>query len=150
MKDGASVTVLESKSEQRSGLGAKCISMKKYQLHTKTVDILSRFPALGKHLERSTKERSATGEARILCLGADLEKAGACLVVQIGLSTPFHLGTPCRWPTFWSVVSLEWSVLAAWVHPGPRTSDYLIGRRAPPRHAAIRGRGAVGATLLLA
>ena len=49
-----------------------------------------------------------------------------------------------------SVDSLDWSVLAAWVHPGPRTSDYLTGRRAPPRHPALSGVCAAGATLLLA
>ena len=26
----------------------------------------------------------------------------------------------------------QWSALTAWVHPGPRTSDSLTGRRAPP------------------
>ena len=96
MKDGTNVILAEPKSEERGGLGAKCILMKKYQLHTKTVDILSRFPALCKHLERATKELSATGAARILCLGADLEKAGACLVAQVGLSTPLSLGTLSR------------------------------------------------------
>jgi transposase len=70
--------------------------MKKYQLHTKTENILCRFPALCKHLERATKELNASGAARILCLGADLEKAGACLVVQVGLSTPLSLGTLAR------------------------------------------------------
>ena len=44
----------------------------------------------------------------------------------------------------------QWSELAAWVHPGPMTSDSLTGRRAPPRQAALRGPGAAGATLLLA
>ena len=96
MKDGKSVILAEPVSEKRSGLGAKCILMKKYQLHTKTENILCRFPALYKHLERATKELTASGAARILCLGADLEKAGACLVVQVGLATPLSLGTLSR------------------------------------------------------
>lgn len=70
--------------------------MKKYQLHTKTENILGRFPALGKHLERATQELTAAGSARLLCMGADLEKAGACLVVQVGLATPLSLGTLSR------------------------------------------------------
>ena len=69
--------------------------MKKYQLHTKTTDILKRFPALCKHLEGA--ERVAGGGApRLLCLGADLEKEGVCVALQAGLSTPFHLGTMAR------------------------------------------------------
>ena len=44
----------------------------------------------------------------------------------------------------------QWSVLTAWVHPGPMTSDSLTGRRAPPCRAASCGPGTVGAPLLLA
>ena len=96
MKEGKSVISAEPVREKGGGPGAKCILMKKYQLHTKTTNILSRFPALCKHLERATKELSATGAPRILCFGADLEKAGACLVAQVGLSTPLSLETLCR------------------------------------------------------
>jgi hypothetical protein len=67
-------------------------SDEKHQLHTKTTNILSRVPSLCKQLERARKELSASGAARIFCLGADLEKAGACLVAQVALSTPLSLG----------------------------------------------------------
>jgi len=59
--------------------------MKKYQLRTKTDDILNRFPALCKRLEGAERTPQAADAPRVLCLGADLEKAGACLAVQCGL-----------------------------------------------------------------
>ena len=70
--------------------------MKKYQLHAKTEDILSRFPALCKRLEGAERSPQAADAPRVLCLGADLEKAGACLAVQCGLSEPLSLGTLTR------------------------------------------------------
>jgi hypothetical protein len=36
------------------------------------------------------------GALRVLCLGADLEKAGACVAAQCGLSEPVSLGTLTR------------------------------------------------------
>ena len=70
--------------------------MKKYQLHTKTEDILKRFPALCKRLEGAERTPELPGAPRVLCLGADLEKAGACLSVQCGLGEPVSLGTLTR------------------------------------------------------
>ena len=70
--------------------------MKKYQLHTKTEDILKRFPALCKRLEGAERTPPTPGASRVLCLGADLEKAGVCLAVQCGLSEPMSLGTLTR------------------------------------------------------
>jgi len=70
--------------------------MKKYQLHTKTDSILNRFPALRKHLEAAARTPEGPGAPRVLCLGADLEKAGVCVAVQCGLGTPLHLGTLTR------------------------------------------------------
>ena len=70
--------------------------MKKYQLHTKTEDILNRFPALCKRLEGAEQTPEVPGAPRVLCLGADLEKAGACVAVQCGLSEPVSLGTLSR------------------------------------------------------
>ena len=70
--------------------------MKKYQLHTKTEDILKRFPALCKRLEGAERTPEVAGVRRVLCIGADLEKAGACLAVQCGLGEPVHLGTLTR------------------------------------------------------
>ena len=70
--------------------------MKKYQLRTKTDDILNRFPALCKRLEGAERTPQAADAPRVLCLGADLEKAGACLAVQCGLGEPVGLGTLTR------------------------------------------------------
>ncbi len=70
--------------------------MKKYQLHTKTEDILKRFPALCKRLEGAERNPEMAGAPRVLCLGADLEKDGACLAVQCGLGEPVNLGTLTR------------------------------------------------------
>ena len=70
--------------------------MKTYQLHTKTETILKRYPALCKHLEAAQPPSTAEGAPRVLCLGADLEKAGACVAVQCGLAAPVHLGTLIR------------------------------------------------------
>ena len=70
--------------------------MKKYQLDTKTADILNRFPALRKRLESAERTPAAPGVPRVLCLGADLEKAGACVAVQCGLGEPLNLGTLTR------------------------------------------------------
>jgi len=70
--------------------------MKKYQLHTKTDDILKRFPALCKRLEGAERTPEMAGAARVLCLGADLEKDGACVAVQCGLAEPVSLGTLTR------------------------------------------------------
>ncbi len=70
--------------------------MKKYQLHTKTEDILKRFPALCKRLEGAEQIPEVPGLPRVLCLGADLEKDGACLAVQCGLGEPVSLGTLTR------------------------------------------------------
>jgi len=70
--------------------------MKKYQLHTKTDDILKRFPALCKRLECGERTPQIPGAPRVLCLGADLEKAGACVAVQCGLAEPVSLGTLTR------------------------------------------------------
>ena len=70
--------------------------MKKYQLHTKTEDILKRFPALCKRLEGGERTPQMPGAPRVLCLGADLEKAGACVAVQRGLAEPVSLGTLTR------------------------------------------------------
>ncbi len=70
--------------------------MKKYQLHTKTDAILKRFPALCKRLEGAERTPPMPGAPRVLCLGADLEKDGACLAVQCGLGEPVNLGTLSR------------------------------------------------------
>ena len=70
--------------------------MKTYQLHPKTDDILKRFPALCKRLEGAERTPEAAGVPRVLCLGADLEKAGACVAVPCGLSEPVSLGTVTR------------------------------------------------------
>lgn len=70
--------------------------MKKYQLDTKTDDILNRFPALRKRLESAERLPEGPGAPRVLCLGADLEKAGACVAVQCGLGEPLGLGTLVR------------------------------------------------------
>jgi len=70
--------------------------MKKYQLHTKTEDILKRFPVLCKRLEGAERTPQTPGNPRVLCLGADLEKGGACLAVQCGLCEPVNLGTLTR------------------------------------------------------
>ena len=70
--------------------------MKTYQLHPKTDDILKHFPALCKRLEGAERTPEAAGVPRVLCLGADLEKAGACLAVQCGLAAPVSLGTLTR------------------------------------------------------
>ncbi len=70
--------------------------MKKYQLHTKTEDILKRFPALCKRLEGVERTAETVGVPRLLCVGADLEKDGACLAVQCGLGEPISLGTLTR------------------------------------------------------
>ncbi len=70
--------------------------MKKYHLHTKTEAILSRFPALCKRLEGAERTPEMAGAPRVLCLGADLEKDGACLAVQCGLGEPVSLGTLSR------------------------------------------------------
>lgn len=87
MKEGASVIWAEA-GMKKGGLGANCILMKKYQLHTKTYDILKRFPALCKRLEGAARTPPGPGAPGVLCLGADLEKDGACLAVQGGLSEP--------------------------------------------------------------
>src|SRR5260221_14245064 len=48
--------------------------MKKYQLHTKTIDILNRFPALCKHLENArTRARNLRGAAHSLLGGGPRE-----------------------------------------------------------------------------
>lgn len=70
--------------------------MKKYQLRTKPDDILNRFPALCKRLEGAERTPQAADAPRVLCLGADLEKSGACLAVQCGLGEPVGLGTLTR------------------------------------------------------
>lgn len=70
--------------------------MKTYILHTKATDILHRFPVLGKRLAQATAQLAQSGTPRVLCLGADLEKAGACVAVQIGLGEPTPLGTLAR------------------------------------------------------
>ena len=70
--------------------------MKKYQLDTKTADILNRFPALRKRLESAERTPASPGTPRVLCLGADLEQAGACIAVQCGLGEPLNLGTLTR------------------------------------------------------
>ncbi len=63
-------------------------TMKTYQLRPILHDsILENFPALRKRLAQP-EARGAT-----LCLGADLEKAGACVVAQLGLGAPLPLGT---------------------------------------------------------
>jgi transposase len=67
--------------------------MKTYHIHTKTDDILNRFPALRKRLARHLASVNQTGGPRLVSLGADLEKAGACVAVQLGLSEPIALGT---------------------------------------------------------
>ena len=70
--------------------------MKKYQLHTKSEDTLKRFPALCKFLQGAERMPAAPGAPWVLCLGADIEKAGACVAVQCGLSEPVSLGTVTR------------------------------------------------------
>jgi transposase len=70
--------------------------MKKYHIHTKTDDILNRFPALRKRLASHRASAEQTGLPRQLSLGADLEKAGACVAVQVGLGEPVALGTLTR------------------------------------------------------
>jgi hypothetical protein len=70
--------------------------MKKYQLHPKTEDILKRFPALSKRLEGAERTLEIAGAPRVLCLGADLEKDGACVALQCGLSEPVSLGAVTR------------------------------------------------------
>jgi transposase len=81
---------------KRVALAQSEFCMKKYQLHPKTEDILSRFPALCKRLEGAERTPEIPGVPRVLCLGADLEKAGACLAVQCGLGEPVSLGTLTR------------------------------------------------------
>ena len=95
MKDGAGV-ILRKNFKKRVALAQSRFCMKKYQLHTKTEDILNRFPALCKRLEGAERTPAAAGAPRVLCLGADLEKAGACVAVQCGLSEPMSLGTLTR------------------------------------------------------
>ena len=58
--------------------------MKKYQLHTKTEDNLNRFPALCKRLEGAERTPVMPGVPRVLCLGADLEKAVPRRLVRRG------------------------------------------------------------------
>ena len=70
--------------------------MKKYELHTKTEDNLNRFPALRKRLEGAERAPASPGTPRVLCLGADLEQAGACVAVQCGLGEPLSLGLLSR------------------------------------------------------
>src|SRR4051812_208683 len=70
--------------------------MKKYHIHTKTDDILNRFPALRKRPASHRASAEQTGLPRQLSLGADLEKAGACVAVQVGLGEPVALGTLTR------------------------------------------------------
>lgn len=81
--------------------------MKKYQLHTNTENILSRFPALGKRLDGAERASARPGTPRILSLGADLEKAGACVAVQCGLCEPVSLGTLSRESIAQLVVALR-------------------------------------------
>ena len=95
MKEGASV-ICAGAVVKRVALAQSEFVMKKYQLHTKTSDILSRFPALCKRLEGAERTPPVPGAPRVLCLGADLEKAGACLAVQCGLGEPVNLGTLTR------------------------------------------------------
>ena len=61
--------------------------MKTYELTFTHTSILERFPALLRRLG------AADSAGATVCLGADLEKAGACLVAQLGLGTPLPLGT---------------------------------------------------------
>jgi transposase len=70
--------------------------MKKYIIHTKTASILHRFPALCKRLAPLHASLTAAGARRVLGLGADLEKAGACVAVQPGLTEPVQLGLLSR------------------------------------------------------
>lgn len=70
--------------------------MKKYQLHTKAEDILTRFPALNKRLNANKGFLESSGAPRVLGFGADLEKTGACVAVQCGLSEPISLGSVAR------------------------------------------------------
>ena len=61
--------------------------MTTYELKSTPASILDRFPALCKRLG------AADSAGARVCLGADLEKAGACLVAQIGLGAPLPLDT---------------------------------------------------------
>ena len=70
--------------------------MKKYQLHTNTENILERFPALRKALAQAEHSRAVGEQQPIASLGADLEKAGACVAVQCGLAQPLNLGNLTR------------------------------------------------------
>jgi len=81
---------------KRVALAQSAFVMKKYQLPTKTDAILKRFPALCKRLEGAERTPPMPGAPRVLCLGADLEKDGACLAVQCGLGEPVNLGTLTR------------------------------------------------------
>jgi len=72
------------------------ISMKKYTLHTNTENILSRFPTLCKRLEAAERTVNSAETPRVLCLGADLEKKGACVAAQCALGEPVSLGTLTR------------------------------------------------------
>ena len=94
MKEG--VSVIAELGAKRVALAQSEFCMKKYQLHTKTEDILKRFPALCKRLEGAEQTPEVAGAPRVLCLGADLEKAGACVAVQGGLAEPVSLGTLTR------------------------------------------------------
>jgi len=95
MTEGGSVIWCESGGE-KGGLGQSEFCMKRYQLHTKTEDILKRFPALCKRLEGAERTQPTVGAPWVLCLGADLEKGGACVAVQCGASEPMSLGTVTR------------------------------------------------------
>ena len=57
---------------------------------------MKRFPALCKRLEGAERTPPVPGAPRVLCVGADLEKDGACLAVQCGLGEPVSLGTLTR------------------------------------------------------
>jgi transposase len=81
--------------------------MKKYDIHTKAGDILHRFPVLIKRLASAAIVLAQSGAPRVLGLGADLEKAGACLAVQAGLCEPIQLGLLSRAQILELVVALK-------------------------------------------
>ena len=94
--------------EKSDGIGAECISMKKYLLHTNTENILSRFPTLCKRLEAAERTvNNAEAPRRVLCLGADLEKEGACVAAQCALGEPVSLGTLTRESVVKLIVAIQ-------------------------------------------
>src|SRR3954469_26039996 len=87
---------LRASVQKGVALAQTAFVMKKYHIHTKADDILHRFPVLSKRLAVITTVLAQSGAPRVLGLGLDLEKAGACVAIQAGLCEPVQLGTLSR------------------------------------------------------